>query len=173
MKRLLTLLTVCVGLSVFPYSGNAQEHQGCYMLDANGNPVDLNGICSNNTSTPGVFRSRIKRRQSGIPVIEVTFNQKHTVEMMVDTGASGTVLSPEVAKRLGVEVEGSIMADTPSQRGVRFPAGRVASVSAGGAVANNVVVIISPALSTGLLGQNFFGRYDVVIKENVVEFHDR
>jgi len=65
------------------------------------------------------------------------------------------------------------MADTPSQRGVRFPAGRVASVNAGGAVANNVVVIISPALSTGLLGQNFFGRYDVVIKENVVEFHDR
>jgi aspartyl protease family protein len=46
-------------------------------------------------------------------------------------------------------------------------------VNAGGAVAKNVAVLISPALSTGLLGQNFFRRYDVVIRENVVEFRDR
>ncbi len=176
MKRQLTLLTFCIGLSIFPYPSHAQEHQGCYMLDSNGNPVDLNGLCSNSTpasTTPGVFRAPIKRRQAGIPVIEVSFNNQQTVEMMVDTGASATLLPPKVAQQLGIKREGTIIANTPSQRGVKFAAGRVDTINAAGAIAKDVVVVISPALSMGLLGQNFFSRYDVVIKENVVEFRDR
>ncbi len=146
------------------------------MVDSNGSPVDLNGLCDNPTptaTTPGVFRAPIKRRQAGIPIIEVSFNNQQTVEMMVDTGASATLLPPQIAKRLGIKKEGTIIANTPSQRGVKFAAGRVDSINAAGAVAKDVVVVISPALSTGLLGQNFFSRYDVVIKENVVEFRDR
>jgi aspartyl protease family protein len=176
MKRQLTLLTFCLGLSFFPYPSQAQEHQGCYMLDSNGRPVDLNGLCENRTATattPGVFRAPIKRRQAGIPIIEVSFNNQPTVEMMVDTGASATLLPDKIAKQLGIKKEGIIVANTPSQRGVKFPAGRVNSINAAGAEAKDVVVVISPALSTGLLGQNFFSRYDVVIKENVVEFRDR
>lgn len=145
------------------------------MLDSNGNPVDLNGLCENSTSTTtsGIFRAPIKRRQGGIPIIDVRFNNERTVEMMVDTGASATLLSPEVAQQLGVKQEGTFLANTPSDREVEFPAGRVESITAGGATARDVVVVISPALSMGLLGQNFFSRYDVVIKEDVVEFHDR
>jgi aspartyl protease family protein len=115
----------------------------------------------------------IKRRQGGIPVIEVTLNEEETVEMMVDTGASATLLSSETAQRLGVKLEGTVLASTPSQRQAQFRAGRVASLNAGGAVAENLRVLISPVLSIGLLGQNFFSRYDVVIKEKVVEFRDR
>lgn len=175
MKRQLTLLTFCLGLSLLPYSTQAQERQGCYMLDSSGNTVDLNGLCGDSapTTTPGVFRAPIKRRQGGIPIIEVRFNNQRTVEMMVDTGASATLLSPEVAQQLGVQPEGTFLANTPSDRAVEFPAGRVDSINAGGATAKNVIVVISPALSMGLLGQNFFSRYDVVIKEDVVEFHDR
>ena len=175
MKRPLTVIAFCLGLSIFPYNGYAQEHQGCYMVDSNGNPVDLTGLCGNSTATktPGIFRAPIKRRQGGIPIIDVRFNNQETVEMMVDTGASATLLSPEVAQQLGVKQEGTFLANTPSDRQVEFPAGRVESITAGGATAKNVVVVISPALSMGLLGQNFFSRYDVVIKEDVVEFHDR
>lgn len=93
--------------------------------------------------------------------------------MMVDTGASATVLPPTTAQQLGIKPEGIVRANTPSQRKAEFAAGRAGSLNAGGAVAKNVVVLISPALSTGLLGQNFFNRYDVLIKENVVEFRDR
>lgn len=147
------------------------------MLNSNGEQINLNGLCGNNSSTstvtPGVFRAPIKRRHAGIPVIEVMFNGQHQVEMMVDTGATGTLLPPAIAQRLGVQIEGKVIANTPSDQGVEFPAGRVASVNAGGAVAKNLVVIIAPALSMGLLGQNFFGRYDMVIKEDVVEFRDR
>ncbi len=175
MKRLLTLCAVCVGLSIAPSPSYAQEHQGCYMLDSNGNPVDLSGLCNASPTkvTPGVFRAPITRRQSGIPVIEVRLNNQETVEMMVDTGASATLLTPRIAEKLGVQPEGVVLANTPSDRRVPFPVGRVRSINAGGAIAKDVVVLIAPALSTGLLGQNFFNRYDVVIKENVIEFRDR
>lgn len=147
------------------------------MVDGNGEQVNLQGLCdkkNNSTSiTPGVFQTPIKRRQGGIPIIDVSFNNQETVEMMVDTGASATVLPPAIAQRLDIETERTVVANTPSQKRVEFPAGRVESINAGGAIAQNVVIIISPALSIGLLGQNFFGRYDVSIKENVVEFRDR
>lgn len=177
MKSLLVSLTLGVGFLFFPSAGNSQ---GCYMVDGNGEQMDLSSLCENNnnssptvTSTPGVFESPIKRRQNGIPVIEVSFNNQETVEMMVDTGASATVLPPEVAKRLGIEPEGKVRANTPSDKKAEFLAGRVESINAGGAIAQDVVVIIAPALSMGLLGQNFFGRYDVSIQEDVVQFRDR
>lgn len=150
------------------------------MVDSKGEQIDLSSLCENNnnssagvTSTLGVFESPIKRRQDGIPVIEVSFNNQETVEMMVDTGASATVLPPAVAEKLEIQPEGTVLANTPSQKSVEFPAGRVESINAGGAIAQDVVIIIAPAVSMGLLGQNFFGRYDVSIKENVVEFRHR
>jgi aspartyl protease family protein len=172
IKQLLTLFTLSISLIIFPDSGKAQEHQGCYMLNSSGEQVDLSSLCGNQAPT-GIFRVPIKRRQGGIPVIEVTLNEEETVEMMVDTGASATLLSSETAQRLGVKLEGTVLASTPSQRQAQFRAGRVASLNAGGAVAENLRVLISPVLSIGLLGQNFFSRYDVVIKEKVVEFRDR
>lgn len=175
MKQLLTLCAVCVGISIAPSPSYAQQHQGCYMLDSSGNSVDLSALCGSNApgATSGIFRAPIKRRQGGIPVIEVKLNNQETVEMMVDTGASATLLTPKMAKKLGVEPEGVVLANTPSDRGVPFAMGRLRSINAAGAIAKDVVVLIAPALSTGLLGQNFFERYDVVIKENVVEFRDR
>lgn len=177
MKSLLVFLTVGMGILFFPSAGNSQ---GCYMINSNGEQTDLSSLCEgdNNSSstvksTPGVFASPIKRRQNGIPVIDVSFNNQETVEMMVDTGASATILPPKVADRLGIEPEGTIRANTPSDRGVEFPAGQVESINAGGAIAQDVVVIIAPAVSMGLLGQNFFSRYDVSIREDVVEFRDR
>ncbi|QDZ40831.1 hypothetical protein FRE64_13295 [Euhalothece natronophila Z-M001] len=177
MKSILALLTFSVAV-LLPATGNTQ---GCYMIDKYGEQIDLSSICEKNdnssaptvTSTEGVFESPIKRHQDGIPVIEVSFNDQETVEMMVDTGASATVLPPDVAERLGIEPERTVRASTPSDREVEFPAGRVASMNAGGAVAEDVMIIIAPAVSTGLLGQNFFSRYDVSIREDVVEFRDR
>ena len=175
MKQILALLTFWVGFSIFTPPVNPQS---CYMVNENGEQVNLNGLCDNKnnatqTITPGVFQSPIKRRQGGIPIIDVSFNNQETVEMMVDTGASATVLPSQVAQRVGVEPEGTVVANTPSQKRVKFPAGRVTSINAGGAIAQDVIIVISPALSIGLLGQNFFRRYDVSIKENVVEFRDR
>jgi aspartyl protease family protein len=120
-----------------------------------------------------VFQAQILRRQAGIPVIQVVFNGRQPFEMMVDTGASGTVITPIMAEVLGVIPTGRGLADTPSQRGVEFEVGLVDSIEVGGATANNIAVAIAPALDVGLLGQDFFGEYDVTIKEDVVEFRTR
>ena len=106
-------------------------------------------------------------------MIEVVFNQNQTFEMLVDTGASGTAITPVMAELLGVIPTATATADTPSQRNAEFDIGLVESVSVGGATMSNLPVAIAPALGLGLLGQDFFGRYDVTIKEDVIEFRER
>ena len=120
----------------------------------------------------GVFQAKITRRKANIPVIEVTFNGKQKFEMMLDSGASGTVITPAMAKALAVVPQGTVEALTPN--GVAtFPIGRVTSMEAGGLAINNLVVAISPSLEIGLLGQDFFGNKDITIKRDVIEFRTR
>lgn len=127
-----------------------------------------------NTESPQVFKIPIKRRIRGTPVVDVTFNGSQTFEMVVDTGASGTVITQDMAQSLGIVPEGEVKANTASARGVRFGLGRVESIAVGGAVSKNVQVAIGvPELEIGLLGQDFYSQYDVLIRQDVVEFHTR
>lgn len=125
-------------------------------------------------TSSGSFQVPIKRRQGGTPVIDVTFNGSQTFEMIVDTGASGTVITQEMAQALGVQPIGSARVDTASQQNVEVPLAMVQSISAGGVVATNVTVAIGgSALKVGLLGHNFFGNYDITVRQDVVEFQSR
>ena len=129
---------------------------------------------SNSSSNLKVFTAPIKRRASGTPVIEVTFNGLHTFEMVMDTGASTTVITPTMADQIGVKVEEIVMADTASEKRVQFGAGKVKSIAVEGAVAKNIkVAIANSGLDTGLLGQDFLSRYDVLMKRDLIEFHRR
>ena len=149
------------------------------MQDSSGKLVNLNeSICRltpgkaagrDATATAGVFRVKIIRRDANIPVIEVTFNGKQKFEMMVDSGASGTVITPAMAKALGVVTEGTTRAKTPNGEAT-FPLGRLQSVEAGGLVIKDVVVAISSSLDIGLLGHDFFGDKEMTIKQDVIEF---
>lgn len=159
----------------------AQEAEGCFMRTSSGKIVNLNSSVCPTPATEaiapiggaGIYTIPIKRREANIPVVEVTFNGKETFEMLVDTGASGTVITPEIAQALQVKPTGVVRADTPSQKEVEFAIGKLASIQAGGLVAQNVNVAISPALDIGLLGQDFFGGYDITIKEEVIELKIR
>jgi hypothetical protein len=118
-----------------------------------------------------VFIAPIKRRVGGTPIIEVTFNGTQQFEMIVDTGASGTVITQKIAAALGVVTVGKAKANTASAKAVEFPIGYLDSMEAGGMIVNKVpVAIAGTELETGLLGHDFFGNYDVTIKRNVVEF---
>ncbi len=118
-----------------------------------------------------VFTAPIKRRIGGTPIVEVTFNGQQQFDMIVDTGASGTVITQEMANTLGIVPVGKAKANTASSRAVEFPVGYVNSMAAGGVTVNRVAVAIAGTeLETGLLGHDFFGNYDVTIKRNVVEF---
>jgi predicted aspartyl protease len=121
-----------------------------------------------------VFRVPIARRMGGTPVVNVTFNGSQTYEMIVDTGASGTLITQAMATSLGVTPVGQVRVDTASARDVAFPLGYVNTIEVGGAIANDVVVAVAgPDLSVGLLGHDFFGNYDVTIRQNEVEFRAR
>ena len=120
-----------------------------------------------------LFSTPIKRRYNGIPVVDVTFNGKHKFEMFLDTGASHTLITRRMADKLKVPV----VATTPfrTANGVaKLSIGVVKSIQVGSSSLNNRLVgIAPPGLPFGLLGQDFYGNYDMTIKKNVVEFRGR
>lgn len=113
----------------------------------------------------------IKRRIGGTPVIEVKFNGNQNFEMIVDTGASGTVITQKMAAALSIVPVGQAKANTASSKAVTFPIGYVNSMEVGEVRVNQIPVAIAGAgLETGLLGHDFFGDYDITIKRDVVQF---
>ncbi|MEG3989378.1 retropepsin-like aspartic protease [Microcoleus sp. S28C3] len=122
---------------------------------------------------PQVFQAKIKRRAGGTPVIDVVFNGNKTFEMILDTGASGTLISQRMATALGVRPVRTVRAGIADGSVVEFPIGVVRSIRVGGAAIQNVEVAIAKQMPIGLLGHDFFGNYDVKIKKDVVEFYVR
>ena len=181
---LVSILLLTTGLILTDDIGAlSQEHPGCFLKTKSGRVISLNEVCVfpqadpktavAPLSTPGVYQAKIIRKQGGIPVILVIFNDQTPFEMLVDTGASGTVITSMMAEQLGVTPTGRGKADTPSQKGVEFEIGLIQTLNVAGAIKNNLTVAIAPALDVGLLGQNFLSGYDVTIKEDVVEFRAR
>ncbi len=190
MKKIFNLLLLSMSLTAIPTIAQAQNEEACFMLDANGNPMDLSYICQSNynsgssrssgisaasktTYQPGVYTVPIKRRHGGVPVIDVKFNDKYVFEMMLDTGATVTALTKPMAHTLKIKPEGSVPIQTPSDELIYLPWSKVRSIKTAGIVSKNTDIIISPSLPLGLLGQNFFGIYDVTIKQDVIEFRER
>ncbi|NQE34647.1 retropepsin-like aspartic protease family protein [Microcoleus asticus] len=120
-----------------------------------------------------VFQAKIKRRAGGTPVIDVVFNGNNTFEMIVDTGASGTLITQRMATALQVKPVRTVRAGIADGSVVEFPIGMVRSIRVGGAAIQNVEVAIAKQMEIGLLGHDFFGNYDVKIKKDVVEFYVR
>lgn len=170
MKRFLTVLISIAGFALIPTSTLAQDQSVCFMRDSSGRVVDLSGLCGGSSTKPRVFQAKIKRRAGGTPVIDVVFNGQQKFEMILDTGASQTTITPAMATALRLVPEGVERARVASGEIVEFPTARVASIGVGGAVVNNTLVSVGPV---PLLGQNFFGDYDVIIKQSIVEFHAR
>ncbi|WP_416666424.1 retropepsin-like aspartic protease family protein [Egbenema bharatensis] len=120
------------------------------------------------------FYAPIVRREGNTPVIQVTFNGNQTFDMIVDTGASGTLITARMAQALGVVPVGAARVDTASESGVVVPLGYVSSMEVNGAIAQNVLVAIAGAqLGTGLLGHDFFGNFDITVREHEVVFRER
>lgn len=112
-----------------------------------------------------LIRVPIEDRAGGIPVVAVTFNGNRRFPMLLDTGASITIITPEMAKALRFRQEGTINIQVASGQSKKIPVGRVASIEVGGYVINNFEVAVAP---TPLLGQNFYSRFNMTIRENFV-----
>lgn len=154
------------------------QDESCYMITATGQRVSLGKLCAGGAaqtkaSTKGYFQAPIKRRSGGTPVIDVVFNGQQTFEMLVDTGASGTLITRSMAQALAIPLVGAGRYTMADGRAVVMPIGRISSMTVDGATVNNLNVAIAGDSADGLLGHDFLGNYDITIKQNVVEFHPR
>lgn len=191
MKKLF-ISNLILGTAIFnSWAVSVQASSTCFMLDSNGNTIDLGNLCQGSNSTrttrprrsipvptqavaqKGVHVVPIKSRRSGIPVIDVKFNDRYIFEMMLDTGASSVVITQQMARKLRVNHLETVLVSTPSSSSFKMPAGYVSSVGIGKLTKKNIRVITSPSMNMGLLGQSFFGSYDITIKSDVVEFRER
>lgn len=178
IKQVLTTVIVA-GITFIPNLPQTQAQQSCFLEGSNGQNIDLGHLCGGDNPSPstasphqGVFMVPIKRRHSGIPVVDVTFNGQHTFEMLFDTGASGITISKEMAAKMGLKPDRGAYSQTAGGV-VPIGIGTVASVKAGELVASNIDVAINPTLPVGLLGQTFYGHYDVTIKQDTIELRAR
>jgi predicted aspartyl protease len=185
MKKILSALLAVTSLGLIGPSTLAQEYPGCFAIDRNGNFLELGSLCpSQTTNVPGaqnsgVYEIPIKRRQGGIPVVDVLFNGTEKFEMLFDTGASATLITPTMARSLNVVAFDKARIATASSPDVEVEVGRISTVQVGSAVLEELLVTIAPPEAEGglqgmgLLGQNFFGSYDITIKENIIELRTR
>jgi len=107
------------------------------------------------------------RRVAGGWMASVRLNNSRTVELVVDTGASSCVISPELATALGIEPGPGAESVTMQVVGGRTtgPIIRLASVRLGDAEAEDVTAVvhpISPGID-GLLGNSFLARFTVTL----------
>ena len=116
-------------------------------------------------------RVPIVRRLYGTPVVRVTFNGEKTYEMILDTGASRTLITRQMADELGIVATESMIAATASESAVTFELGQMRSISLGNIALTDARVSIGDSVSIGLLGNDFLSGYDVTIRdrENTVE----
>lgn len=192
MKRTVWLSIAAIALLGLPEPVHSQEFEGCFFVDGHGQLINLDNLCpsppdsgtADSSVSPGatagsdsrgadLIEVPIQRRVGGIPVVEVNFNGRRSYEMLLDTGASGTVITRQMAQELNIGRAGTATIDTASQRGVQMDLGYVASMELNGIVLRNTPVTIAEGLQLGLLGQDFLDGYDVTIRENSLEFARR
>ena len=112
-----------------------------------------------------MIRVPIEDRAGGIPVVAVTFNGNQRFPMLLDTGASITTITPAMARALRFRQEDTISVQVASGQTHRIPVGRVPSIEVGGYVIDNFEVAVT---ESPLLGQNFYSRFNMTIRENFV-----
>ncbi|MDB9315474.1 retropepsin-like aspartic protease [Spirulina sp. CS-785/01] len=174
-------------LTVYQSRLQTLANRGVYVEDWNCSQGGLPSPSqASTTSTPSesesqgqVYEIPILARASGIPVVEVTFNDTETYKMLFDTGASKTKILPSMARQLNLQSEGQGVVAVADGRFVPVNLSRVNTLTVGELTAQNIEVMYTEELEDigmagmGLLGQNVFGQFDVTIKENVIKLRER
>jgi predicted aspartyl protease len=119
------------------------------------------------------FTIPIQQKLGGVPVISVTFNDNVPVPMLLDTGASYTLLTLAVANQLQLQPTGRSEAKTANGT-ASFQIASIDKIKFGNGEIKNVRVAIGQKdLPYGLLGHDVYDGYDITIKESSIEFRKR
>ena len=156
-----------------PSVAKANDPGLCFMVTSSGKKISLGEICKVTQPTATVLRIPIKRRAAKTPIIDVKFNGNQVFEMVFDTGASGILITQQMASVLKLKAGEKIKVSIADGSIVEFPTGTISSIGVGGLVVNNPQVAVAPKAQIGLLGQAFFDNYDIKIFDKYIEFHQR
>ncbi len=111
----------------------------------------------------------IKRRISGVPVVEVILDGHHRVEMLFDTGASLISIHPEVASNVEIATTKDNKKTYAATGAIESQVGVVPTMQAGDLAYRNIKILITPNLSVpGILGTTFFADYDITIRKDSI-----
>lgn len=121
---------------------------------------------------PDRFQVPILARSGSSPILAAVFDDRVTLEMVLDTGCTTTLLTAAQARMLGVVATGRQYTRVADGRVVEMGKGWVRSVSVGGATVRDLEVLIGydRGAEEGLLGQNFFCHFELRIRTDRVEF---
>jgi clan AA aspartic protease (TIGR02281 family) len=119
------------------------------------------------------FSIPIIKKLEGVPIIEVTINGQERFQMMLDTGASRTLLTKGARQKLGLQPIGSTAAKTANGT-ADFETVAIDSIQFGEGVASNLsVAVANDSMNYGLLGHDVYQGYDITLREDSVLFEKR
>lgn len=115
----------------------------------------------------------VVKQMGGTPVVPVTLKgSKGTqqVDMLFDTGASGTLITPSMASAVGVIITGSAVVTVADGRQVEIPVGYVDTLQVGNLVVKDLWVGIGGDIA--LLGQDVYGEYGLSIGKSQIDLYE-
>lgn len=143
----------------------AQQRAAGTVVAAQVQPVEAD-------AAPGrVARINIIERRGGTPVVPVKLTAGGGTQqfpMLFDTGATGTLITPEMANAIGVTYVDEVTVIVADGRQVRMPIGFV-DIEVGGLVKRNVPVAVGGSI--GLLGQDVYGEFGLSAGSNVIDLY--
>jgi aspartyl protease family protein len=160
-------------LLTVPSVVQANDPGGCFMVTSSGKSVNLGQLCQGNETKQTIFRIAIRRHLGRTPVINVKFNHDQFFEMIFDTGASGILITQEMATALNPKPSGVVKTKIADGSIVKLKIGTIDSISVGGAVMDNPTVMIAPKADIGLLGHEFFDKYNIQLNPTYIELRQR
>lgn len=104
----------------------------------------------------------IVERWGGTPVVNVKMtgqNGSKTFNMLFDTGATGTLITPQMAQELGVVVVDQATVTIADGSQVTLPIGYLDAIEVGGL--KKEVMLVAIGGDVGLLGQDVYGEYGI------------
>jgi clan AA aspartic protease (TIGR02281 family) len=118
------------------------------------------------------FAIPIVKKLEGVPIVEVTINGERC-QMLLDTGASRTLITRGVKQKLALSATGSTAATT-ANGSANFETLTLNSVKVGEIQISNLSVAVgNDDMSYGLLGHDIYKGYDITLKEDSVIFEKR
>lgn len=104
----------------------------------------------------------IVERWGGTPVVNVNMtgqNGSKSFNMLFDTGATGTLITPQMAQELGVVVVDQATVTIADGSQVTLPLGYLDAIEVGGL--KKEVMLVAIGGDVGLLGQDVYGEYGI------------